>query len=191
MNPYIGRQVSHFEKIDTKLIKADFSDDMKYRYRLILPFFYEQSRTKRASIILKNPSSADIYRADKTVQTAAKTIYSAFEDVKEVEILNIFAIRGTLPTDVMDAHNKGIDIIGAKNDENIADALQNSDYLIIAWGGSAPINKKIYDTRINEIHNIIKNNNPKSGTYRKAEKGSNNYPFHACYWPINENFIKL
>lgn len=188
---YIGRQVSHFEKIEISKIKAQFSKDMLYRYRLILPFIPDEKRTKRASIILKNPSSADIFRADKTVQTAAKTIYSAFKDVKELEILNIFALRGTLPSDVMDFHNKGFDIIGPNNDENIKIALENSDYLVIAWGGASPINKKIYDKRIEEIFSIINNCKNNLQTYRKLEKGNDKYPFHACYWPINEKFIQI
>jgi len=188
--PYIGRQVAHFEKVELSKIAAKFSDDLKYRYALSLPFYPEKSRTKTASIILKNPSSADCSMADKTVQTAAKVLYMAFQDVARVEILNLFALRGTLPTDVVKALQSGTNIIGNENDQSIRTQVLNSDYVVAAWGGASPIQKSVYDKRIAEIYKIIAQN-PKAAILRKAEKGSNQYPFHACYWPHNVRFIQI
>lgn len=189
--PYIGRQINHFEMVDIARIEAQFSIDMVYRYRLRLPFFEDSTRTKSAAIILKNPSSADALKADKTIQTAAKTIYGAFSDINELEILNIFAIRGTLPSDVMDAHNKGTDIIGPENDAAFNDVIAKSDYIIIAWGGAAPVKKSLYDQRISEVFEIIDQQGTKNKIYRKSEKGNSQYPFHACYWPINDGFVRV
>ena len=188
--PYIGRQVAHFEKVDNSQIHARFSEDMKYRYSLSLPFFGEKSRTKTAAIILKNPSSADCSMADKTVQTAAKVLYMAFQDVARVEILNIFALRGTLPSDVVKAHQAGFDIIGPENNQTICARVSESDYIVTAWGGANPIPKSIYDGRIEEIYKII-GRNPQAAVFRKAEKGSRQYPFHACYWPHNIRFAEI
>ena len=189
--PYIGRQISHFEAVEIDKITAAFSEDRRYRYRLSLPYRPEANRTKNAAIILKNPSSADINRADKTVQTAAKTIYMAFPEVKKLEILNIFAIRGTLPTDVMELHDAGIDIIGPENDTNFKEVLANSDYVITAWGGATPIKKSIYDKRVADVLAILNLPEVEAKVLRKAEKGSNQYPFHACYWPINDSFVEI
>lgn len=194
--PYIGRQINHFEMVDLEGIEAEFSDNMVYRYTLSLPYkslplIDEPKRIKNACIILKNPSSADIKRADKTIQTAAKTIYSAFADVKCLDILNIFALRGTKPTDVNEFHNRNIDVVGPKNNEAFMAKIAECDYVIIAWGGAAPINKPLYDGRISEVFEIIKNANPNAKIYRKAEKGDDKYPFHACYWPINNEFVEI
>jgi hypothetical protein len=93
--PHIGRQVSHFVGVDVGDIQAHFSVDKKYRYTLSIPFFGDACRTKTVVVILKNPSSADALKADKTVSNVEKTIYKTFSDVGRVEILNLFALRGT------------------------------------------------------------------------------------------------
>lgn len=188
--PYIGRQIPHFEKVDVMNITPEFSTDMRYRYKLTMPFYNEASRTKRAAIILKNPSSADAKNADKTVYNAAKTIYTAFPDVGVVEILNLFGIRGTLPSDVMQIHNDGGDIVGGRNDDAISEVLGESDYVVLAWGGASPIKKSIYDQRIAEVF-FLMGKSGKNNFYRKEEKGSDRYPFHACYWPHNTNFVTV
>lgn len=189
--PYIGRQISHFEKVDIAKITPEFSDDKKYRYKLTMPFYPEPWRDKRATIILKNPSSADGYKADKTVYNATKMIYRSFPDVAVVEVLNLFALRGTFPTDVMVAHNSGEDIVGERNDQAIDETLALSHYVVLAWGGAAPIRKSIYDNRINEAHELLKKHLVHVEVKRKAEKGSDRYPFHACYWPESVAFQEI
>ena len=148
--PHIGRQVSHFEKVDIANIKAFFSEDKKYRYKLSVPFYYEEGRTKTVAVILKNPSSADALRADKTVQNVEKIIYKAFDKVSRVEILNLFSLRGTYPKDIMDAYTLGVNIIGDKNNIAFEEVLNNSDYIIMAWGGASPIRNSLYNERVDE-----------------------------------------
>jgi hypothetical protein len=185
--PHIGRQVAHFNRVDVEGIKAVFSDDMKYRYRLSIPFINEPSRTKTLAVILKNPSSADAIKADKTVQNVEKVVYKAFADVGQIEVLNLFALRGTYPKDVMESYLNGIDIIGAENNSAFSHALMQSDYIVIAWGGASPIRSSVYDTRVEDVLAMIQS--PVSHKiYRKKEKGSEKYPFHACYWPDNTDF---
>lgn len=190
-NPYIGRQISHFDKVDIAKITPEFSDDKKYRYKLSLPFHPEPLRTKRAVIILKNPSSADALKADKTVYNAAKTIYISFPDVATVEILNLFGLRGTKPSDVVITHNSGGDIIGNRNDEAIEEVLSNSDYVVLAWGGASPIKKSVYDSRINELFFMLGKHSHRFSLFRKSGKGSDKYPFHACYWPHTNDFERI
>lgn len=186
--PHIGRQVSHFHQVNIDGIEAVFSDDMKYRYRLSIPFGDEPSRTKTLTVILKNPSSADAMKADKTVQNVEKVVYKAFTDVGKIEVLNLFALRGTYPKDVMDAYMEGVDIVGKENNSAFSQALMSSDYIVIAWGGASPIRNSLYDLRVDEVSRMIKIENFSHKIYRKKEKGSEKYPFHACYWPDNTDF---
>lgn len=188
---YIGRQVKHFEKVQIDAIQAIFSegDGDRYRYRLKLPFTKEQGRTKKASVILKNPSSADACMADKTVQNVAKVIYKTFEDVSEVEILNIFAVRGTMPVDVQREIGLGKDVVGSENNHHIKESISQSDYIVMAWGGCSPIKRSIYDQRVDEVLSIIAEYGQNAMIYRKANRGSERYPFHACYWPNTSEFV--
>lgn len=186
--PHIGRQVAHFNRVNVEGIKAVFSDDMKYRYRLSIPFINEPSRTKTLTVILKNPSSADAIKADKTVQNVEKVVYKSFTDVGQIEVLNLFALRGTYPKDVMESYLNGIDIIGAKNNSAFSHALMQSDYIVIAWGGASPIRSSVYDSRVENVLTMIQIPTLSGKIYRKKEKGSEKYPFHACYWPDNTDF---
>lgn len=186
--PHIGRQVSHFNRVNIDGIEALFSEDMRYRYRLSIPFYDEPARTKTLTVILKNPSSADAIKADKTVQNVEKVVYKTFADVGKVEVLNLFAIRGTYPKDVMEVYVTGVDIIGEENNSAFSQALMQSDYVVIAWGGASPIRTSVYDLRVDEVLNMISTVDVSKKIYRKQEKGSTKYPFHACYWPDNTSF---
>lgn len=191
MQPHIGRQVSHFVAVDVEHIQAYFSDDRRYRYALSIPFVGEIPRDKTVAVILKNPSSADALKADKTVSNVEKTIYKTFSDARHVEILNLFALRGTYPKDIMQAYDGNVDIVGDKNDTFFKEVLQKSDYIVLAWGGASPIRKSIYDKRIESVYAMIRELKHPHKIFRKGEKGSDSYPFHACYWPDNTDFIEL
>jgi len=186
--PHIGRQVSHFHRVDVNGIEAVFSNDLKYRYRLSVPFINETARTKIITVILKNPSSADAMKADKTVQNVEKVIYKTFSDVRKIEVLNLFALRGTRPKDVMQTYMAGADIVGSDNNTAFKQALDQSDYIVIAWGGASPIRSSLYDARIDDVMSMIDRQKFTNMIFRKKEKGSDKYPFHACYWPDNKDF---
>lgn len=186
--PHIGRQVSHFHRVNVDGIEAIFSDDLKYRYRLSVPFQDEATRTKVITVILKNPSSADAIKADKTVQNVEKVIYKTFTDVRRIEVLNLFALRGTHPKDVMKTYLAGIDIVGNDNNTAFKQAIAQSDYIVIAWGGASPIRSSLYDARIDDVMSMLDIEKFTNRIFRKKEKGSDKYPFHACYWPDNDIF---
>ncbi|MDD4969891.1 MAG: DUF1643 domain-containing protein [Paludibacter sp.] len=189
--PYIGRQIKHFEKVDVDSVEALFSSEEtpRFRYRLKLPYFKEEGRHKTALVLLKNPSSADQKMADKTVQNVEKVIYKTFHDVGTVEVANIYAMRGTKPKDVQFALDSNEDPLGPDNDLHIANILAKSDYVVIAWGGASPIRRSSYDKRVDEVLALIKENFKSSHIYRKANKGSSRYPYHACYWPDSTDFV--
>jgi hypothetical protein len=188
LNARIGKQVAHHKSVDINTIKADFSDCKTYRYTLTFDFGLADlvNRTKKLSIILKNPSSADEKKADQTINRVQQYVYEHFKDVKTVTILNLFAFRGTDASDVEKSRLQSNleHIVGEFNDKNILENVLSSEYLIFAWGGRSAINKKAYDERIGNLLNLIKQNNlTGKEIYRvNDQKGSNKYPFHACYW---------
>ena len=99
----IGRQIPHFEQVDSHSIKADFSADRRFRYRLSLSYadsLYDRDRSKQAAVILKNPSAADTQGADSTIRKVETFVYHHLDEVKELHILNLFALRATEALDL-------------------------------------------------------------------------------------------
>lgn len=191
----IGKQVQHHKSVNIDSIKANFSECMKYRYTLTFDYCSNDanSRTKKLSIILKNPSSADEKKADQTINRVQQYVFEHFKDVKTVVILNLFAFRATDASDVeKNRRDNNLEfIIGPFNDKNILDNVISSDYLIFAWGGRSSINRKFYDLRISNLLELIKDCNlSNKGIFRVNDKrGSDKYPFHACFW--SNSFVKM
>lgn len=181
-NAYIGRQVKHFEKVNKESLKAHFSHCKKWRYSLDMEFLRDGGRDKHLTIILKNPSSADELKADKTIATAERYIYEHFSDVARLTVLNIFAYRATLAKDIANLVKLGAvnEAIGEENNKVICQKIELSDYIFIAWGGNSGINAKAYEKRVTEVLSIAKNSG--KNIFRNPQKGSEIYPFHACYW---------
>jgi hypothetical protein len=71
------------------------------------------------------------------------------------------------------------------------EVLSKSDYVVMAWGGASPINKSLYDARVYSVLGMLESLNLTGKVFRKQEKGSDVYPFHACYWPDNNNFMEV
>ncbi|MFP4485762.1 MAG: DUF1643 domain-containing protein [Campylobacterales bacterium] len=189
-SPYIGRQVKHFDKVQTESLVANFSECMKYRYTLDMEYSGDD-RDKQMIIILKNPSSADEKMADKTIATAESYIYKHFLDVKKLRILNIYSYRATYPRDVAELIKEGREeyVIGLENDAHIDESLKLTDYVLIAWGGSSGIKANSYKKRVESIlHRVKKSQKP---TFRNPQKGSELYPFHACYWGYESKPCRL
>ena len=191
----LGKQVKHFDMVDIENIKAHFSKCNTYRYLLVFNFKSEAKRDKILTVILKNPSSADEKAADNTIRRVQTFIYKNFEDVKSVNILNLFAIRATDTKDVNNLYNE-FDvnyILGVGNNKYSIDAISKADYIITAWGGKSKIAKKIYDTRIDEVNALLlKHKKDNTNIYRvNSKKGSKQYPFHACLWGKNDDFINI
>lgn len=191
----IGKQVSHHNSVDINSIKANFSRCKTYRYTLAFDFATDDNlnlfpnsgiRTKKLAIILKNPSSADEKKADQTINRVQQYVFEHFKDVKTVTILNLFAFRGT---DASDVEKNRLEsnmeyVVGEFNDQNILENVEASDYLIFAWGGRSAINKNAYDYRIENLLDLIKQCDITSKEICRVndQKGSDKYPFHACYW---------
>lgn len=191
----IGKQVAHHSSVDINSIKANFSSCNTYRYTLTFDFksLDTETRTKKLTIILKNPSSANEQKADQTINRVQQYVYEHFKDVKTVTILNLFAFRATDASDVeKNRLQSNLDyVIGEFNDQYILDNINKCEYIIFAWGGKSAINKKAYDERIDNLMNLLKQCDLSNKQIFRVNdnKGSNRYPFHACYW--SNSFKKI
>jgi len=85
---------------------------------------------------MQNPSVADNLVADKSVQFLEKIIFTRnlpqFEKVSKIIIVNQFARIQTKNFQGSKAD------IGPGNDEQIRDAIRQSDTVLIAWGKTNP-----------------------------------------------------
>ncbi len=191
----IGKQVAHHSSVDINSIKANFSSCNTYRYTLTFDFksLDTETRTKKLTIILKNPSSANEQKADQTINRVQQYVFEHFKDVKTVTILNLFAFRATDASDVeKNRLQSNLDyVIGEFNDQYILDNINKCEYIIFAWGGKSAINKKAYDERIDNLMNLLKQCDLSNKQIFRVNdnKGSNRYPFHACYW--SNSFKKI
>jgi hypothetical protein len=182
----LGRQVDHFINIDIDSIKADFSSDKKHRYTLRMNYIknlLDKGRSKSLTVILKNPSSADERRSDSTIRKVETYVWQKFPDVKTLNIYNLFAYRAT---DAVELHhlmqeNELITGVGKENDFYLKELLEQSDYLICAWGGPSAINKTLYQERINQVKEIISKEYD-GPAYRVKGAKETAEPLHGLMW---------
>ncbi len=127
------------------------------------------------TIFLKNPSSASEMTADKTVRTASEYVWRYFPQAGGLHVLNLYALRGTDSKEVGGTLRQQGEayVIGPENDG-----------VIIAWGGHAGIPPVSYDRRVEHCLGIL--DKSKSVIWRNERRGSEKYPFHACYWAYDD-----
>ncbi|MBU2785454.1 DUF1643 domain-containing protein [Acidithiobacillus ferriphilus] len=180
----IGRTVQHASAVDTTQITALFSPCRTWRYRLTLPF--SGRKGSMLTIFLKNPSSASEMTADKTVRTASEYVWRHFPQAGGLHVLNLYALRGTDSKEVGGTLRQQGEayVIGPENDAVISQTLSTSQAVIIAWGGHAGIPPVFYDRRVEHCLGIL--DKSKSVIWRNERRGSEKYPFHACYWAYDD-----
>ncbi|WP_253253802.1 DUF1643 domain-containing protein [Acidithiobacillus marinus] len=185
----IGRTVQHAPAVDIDGIQADFSPCHTWRYGLSLPF--RERRGPMITVFLKNPSSASASAADKTVRTASEYVWRNFPESGGVHILNLYALRGTDSQEVGQALREKGDtyVIGPENDAVIQQTLAGSAAVIIAWGGHAGIPATPYAERVRSCLEMLADS--RLPVWRNGRKGSENYPFHACYWAYQDDLVAV
>jgi hypothetical protein len=156
----IGRQIPHFKEVDPSSIRADFSDDRRFRYLLTMAYgdsIYDSGRSRKAAVILKNPSAADTRAADSTIRKVETFIYKHLEDVRQLSILNIFGLRATDASDLnAEFEVKGEEsVVGPGNDRTIRRVAGEADYVIVAWGNRSGIQAELYEKRIRKVKNLL------------------------------------
>ena len=182
----IGRQIPHFGGVDPTSIQTVFSDDHRFRYLLQVRYagtLYDTGRDKRASVILKNPSAADASGADSTIRKVETFIYHHLPDVSDLAILNLFALRSTDASALMEEFmSRGeLSVIGPENDRTIREVAGSSDYVVVAWGGRSGIGAALYSERVRKVRQILSG----SGKFRIFEvvgDRETEEPLHGMMW---------
>jgi hypothetical protein len=145
-------------------IECHFSKDKKYRYCLCA----ETNKIKKGKtvcVIMQNPSYANEYIADKSVNFLEKALfeYKVHElNVKKMIVVNLFA---EIQTDNFTPSNSPEE---GKNINFIEKAVEESDVVIIGWG-----KMKKFTTERKAVVDILANY---SGTVYKTKKHPSLHP---------------
>ncbi len=116
-------------------VRAEFSPDRKYRYRLeVTKEGKEEGEGRTVCVIMLNPSYANEEIADRSVQFMEKVVflknYPDFKGVEKLIVVNLYACIQT--KDFVPGQDK----IGPANDKAIAEAILASHIVILAWGSA-------------------------------------------------------
>lgn len=131
-------------------VKADavLSTDGLYRYVLTRDWFPKYRGT--VVWVMLNPSTADAETDDLTIRKCQG--FSRRWGFDGIAVLNLFAYRTPYPSDLKDAREAGIDIIGPENDAIIRDFAGSSStgMIVAAWG-----NHGDYIARARQVGQVI------------------------------------
>ena len=116
-------------------ISTLFSEDCLFRYRLIVEN-PEKPHGKTLCVVMQNPSDADEYKADKSVQFLENLVFrknnEIFRDIGRMIIVNQFAFVQKHGFEGRAEH------IGENNNEIISASIKASDIVLLAWGKINP-----------------------------------------------------
>jgi len=130
---------------------ALFSDDMTMRYRLVRclkpqTFIFASDdhqipygKLDRVVFLMLNPSTADAFKLDPTVNECRKRAIALGADV--LEVVNLFALRSPYPEDLRKAArgSRGDDHV---NDAAIITACCGASMVIAAWGNGGDLDDR-------------------------------------------------
>jgi hypothetical protein len=104
---------------------AVFDTSGRYRYSLTRRWAHGG---QRAAFVLLNPSTADAARDDPTIRRCIS--FARSWRYNELEVVNLFAFRATLPRDLRQARNP----VGPDNDAFLLRAVDAAHLVLLAWG---------------------------------------------------------
>lgn len=107
--------------------EAEFSSCRRYRYRL-WRVWGEAATPRRLCMVMLNPSTADEFKNDPTVERCCRR--ARMWGFDRLDVVNIFALRSTDPRGLY----QSADPVGADNDAAIIAAAQAADLTVAAWG---------------------------------------------------------
>jgi hypothetical protein len=125
---------------DKAVVKTEavFSEDRRHRYLLRKEW---DTKKSKATIIMTNPSSADMLTMDYTTLYIMNNIVKL--DFGAIDIVNLTS-KMTTKLNVKDDLDVKID---AENIDFIVKSAEKSDRVIIAWGKLGENNKKVRDAQ--------------------------------------------
>ena len=118
--------------------EAVFSDDRKHRFLLRKEW---EPKKPKATIIMTNPSTADMLTMDYTTLYIMNNIVRLdFGSIDIVNLVSKMTIKLDVPSDIKPKPN-------AENIDFIIKSAEKSDKVIIAWGKLGENNKKVRDAQ--------------------------------------------
>ena len=153
--------------IEKVLLKTEtvFSDDRRNRYLLRKEW---DAKKPRATIIMTNPSAADLMTMDYTTLYILNNISKL--DFGAVDIVNL---SSRITTKLNASEDLGLDI-EKENAEFILKSAEKSDKIIIAWGKIGDNNKKVRAVQ-NELLTILKPFKDKLFCIASSEDGDSGF----------------
>lgn len=145
-----------------KTIKSSavFSDNEKYRYLLTREW---DTKKPWATVIMLNPSTADMLKYDKTVMNVNNFLID--KGYGAMTIVNLFAYRSTNPKELRNRDEEYEKL----NDDYLIEAFEKADVIIVAW------TRTNFKTRKQEVERIMQNYKHKVKCF---EDGSGKKPRH-------------
>lgn len=120
---------------------AQFSSCNKYRYKL----WRRWADGPSVAFLMLNPSTADAFRNDPTVERCHRRAVDM--GFSALEVINIFAFRATDPKDLKKAKKP----VGPLNNDIIIETICSADMTICSWGSHGS-----HQNRDQEIRLLIK-----------------------------------
>ncbi|WP_291581404.1 DUF1643 domain-containing protein [Clostridium sp. UBA6640] len=141
----------HTATIETSEKYAE--DELGNRYRYLLKRTWDKEKNI-ATVIMLNPSKADILKSDKTITSLMN--YLIDNNYGSMIVVNMFSYMSTDPKELKNKKDE----FEALNNKYIIEASEKADDIIIAWTRENFINKK------REVEFIIKSYKNKLKCFR-------------------------
>jgi hypothetical protein len=166
---------------------AILSEDRVFRYSLVRkvePVNPLCAFARPLTFIMLNPSTADENENDPTIRKCMG--YASRWGFRHVIVVNLFAYRATKPADLKFQAKRGQDIIGRENWWYTREAVDQSQWVVCAWGNDGKILN-----RGKEVHGLLAGRGITTRALKLTNPGQ---PWHPLYlkwdiipqeWPCN------
>lgn len=104
-----------------------------YRYHLWRQ--WADPPAKSMCFVMLNPSTADSLEDDPTIRRCVG--FAKREGCTRLDVVNLFAYRATDPKALLQAHARGIDIVGRDNLAHVQRVVMAADIVVLAYGNRA------------------------------------------------------
>lgn len=161
-------------------IQVDSSKNL--RYLLEVPLI--NNSNKSVLVIMKNPSLADQYESDRTINNVLKFCHS--NQYSKVYIMNLYSYYSTDSNGIANLIKNGQETlaVGRENDRILQQTTEKVNDVIVAWGGNTFGCTDKYKQRIKQVTRIIDGKTPH---YVEDISKCRWYPKHAQVWSVNQD----
>ena len=156
--------------------EAEFSPCRQYRYRLWRVWGQPQ-QARRLCMVMLNPSTADEFKNDPTVERCCRR--ARMWGFDRLDVVNIFALRSTDPKGLYQC----ADPVGQANDAAILQAAQAADMTVAAWGNHGQLGG-----RGEAVMNLLQQAGVELHVLKLSKAGQ---PVHPLYQPYSAQAVPL